>query len=83
MNYLLNIGMSLSHLLNAVLGSRKRMTLSGRAHVAFKEGHPAGWLFVLIINRIFFWQEDHCERSWRGDVKHAGEILSLHARLKK
>lgn len=83
MDYLQNIGVASSHLLNAFIGSHKRMTLSGRAYLYYKEGEILGRLFVNIINKIFFWDEDHCKRSWENDVKHAGQIMSIHARLKR
>jgi len=50
-------------------------TISARAHV---NQHRAGWgLARRCINRVFFWQPDHCLQSHISDRVYAAEVLGL------
>lgn len=49
------------------------MTVSARCHV---NQHLPGWGRARkIINRVFFWQADHCASSFASDVSYAHEVL--------
>jgi len=48
-------------------------TVSARCFV--NQAHPLWGVAYRLINRIFFWQEDHCERSYLADVSYAQEFL--------
>lgn len=49
-------------------------TLSARTHL---NQHKPGWKQArVIINGLFFWQEDHCRLSHEVDVAYARDILA-------
>lgn len=47
-------------------------SISGRS---YREPWP---LAYKIINRVFFWQKDHCKSAYLNDVKWAEKYLELH-----
>lgn len=50
-------------------------TVSARCYL---NRHRKGWgMAYRLINRIFFWQDDHCHESYLADVRFAKEILML------
>ena len=56
-----------------LLGGSTHQTPSARAHIET----GAGWKRVrLIINAMFFWQDDHCLWAWRQEVTHAQKTLA-------
>jgi hypothetical protein len=69
--YLLNIAEAISQLLNALLGGNPNITVSGRAYLNRKR-HP---LPYKLINKLFWWQEDHCRDSWVSDITFARQAL--------
>ena len=59
--YIKRVGISISILLNVILGGASNQTLSARNYSRMKEGKKnAVWL----IDKIFFYEEDHCMNSW-------------------
>lgn len=74
MRYLLNIGIALDQLLNALIGGFPDETLSARAYRDRWKGHR-WWVAYKLINFIFFWQHDHCFESYNAEV----ERKHLHA----
>lgn len=52
----------------AILGGSTHQTISARAYVE-------GWAARRIINRVFFWQGDHCRRAWELEIEHARKTL--------
>lgn len=70
MDRLTRIAAALSELMNACIGGHNNETLSGRA---WRTNH---WT-VKYINRVFFWQENHCLTSHLDDVKWAHEFLDF------
>jgi hypothetical protein len=52
----------------ALLGGSTHQTTSSRAHLEWPRGR-------LLINAVFFWQDDHCKASWQTEVKHAKRTL--------
>lgn len=69
--YLWNILEALSQLLHAVLGGSPNITVSAAAYLK-REKYP--WLYRS-INRVFFWQDDHCRDSWVSDIIFARKAL--------
>ena len=67
-HYLLNHAIALDQWLNVFLCGAPDETLSSRAHRMRAKGQPVwGWT-ANAIDRIFFWQDAHCEgafmREW-------------------
>lgn len=55
-----------------LLGGSTHQTTSARAHLET----GAGWRRArLIINAVFFWQDDHCLWAWEQEVLHAHKTL--------
>jgi hypothetical protein len=70
----LKVLVALSQLVNVAIMPRHTETepgetLSGRAH-------RQGWRIRHVINRFFFWQEDHCKVSYLYDVKRARDYIA-------
>jgi hypothetical protein len=59
--YFERVGIALSVLLNVMLGGYSNQTFSARNHEWKRRGKPN---LVWTIDRIFFWDSDHCLRSW-------------------
>jgi len=59
----------------ALLSGNPDMTLSARCYL---NRHKPRWRTAYrIINRLFFWQQDHCQRSFRSDVVYAIYVLKV------
>lgn len=71
--YLFSLG---SRVLNAVFwGGSMHQTLSARAHV-MAEIDPTKWRNTKRwINRVFFFQDDHCASAWAADLKRARKTV--------
>jgi hypothetical protein len=53
------------------LGGSTHQTTSARMHI---EDWPRGkW----IINAVFFWEDDHCQKAWEMEVRSARRTLEL------
>ena len=64
MSRLKNILIALDQLANAIANGSPDETLSSRAHRARVAGKP-GWRRVAgVIDRLFWWDKDHCRESW-------------------
>lgn len=70
--YFWHIFAAASQLLNACLGGHPDQTLSARAWLN-REGRVWG-LVYRVINRIFFWQGDHCLQSHLNDKRMAATL---------
>lgn len=73
-DYLLNVAEVLSQAFNAiVLRGNPNVTVSARCYL---NRHRAGWSTAYrAINRVFFWQEDHCRSSWVSDIVFARQAV--------
>jgi hypothetical protein len=60
----------------AVLSGSPDMTVSARCFI--NRDQPRWRTGYKIINRIFFWQQDHCRRSFQSDVIYAISVLKAH-----
>lgn len=75
LDYFGGIATWLSQGLNcALLKGNPDMTVSARCYL---NRHRKGWRTAYrVINRLFFWQADHCRSSFRSDVVYALSILT-------
>jgi hypothetical protein len=71
MNYLWNLLEATSQWLNALLGGNPNITVSANAYLK-REKNP---LRYKLINKLFWWQEDHCRDSWVSDIIFARQAL--------
>lgn len=56
-----------------ILGGNPNITISARCYL---ERNKPGWRWAYKgINRLFFWQEDHCRDSWVSDIVFARTAL--------
>jgi hypothetical protein len=52
-------------------------TISARCYC---NRHRKGWRVVYkLVNKVFFWQDDHCRISHEQDIAFAKEILSYES----
>lgn len=64
----LQVLIALDQLVNATLRGWADETLSSRAHRMRVKGHPVwGWT-AGAIDLLFFWQDNHCEQSYRDEL---------------
>lgn len=69
-----------SRFLNVCAGGSPYQTLSARSYVEAvideKQNH---WdTYRRLINGLFFWQSNHCERAWLRQVERAMRTLKDH-----
>ena len=62
--YIINILIAIDQLGTTLVGGYPDETLSSYAYRLLQQGKPGGKIFVPIINRIFFWQRDHCKGAY-------------------
>lgn len=67
--YLINILIGLDQLLTALLGGWPDETISSYAYRLENKGRLFGRWFRPLIDAIFFWQKDHCRRSWQAEAQ--------------
>lgn len=66
-SYLINLLIALDQLANTVLRGDPDETLSSRAHRMRMKGQPVwGWT-AKVIDRLFWFDKDHCRTSWERD----------------
>ena len=71
MSYLRNLAIAFDQLLNALAAGSCDETLSSRAHRMRAKGQRYwGWT-ANAIDWLFFWQDGHCEQSWRSEVERS------------
>jgi hypothetical protein len=68
-NYLGNLWTSFSQVINAIFGGKPCETISSRAYRA------NNWV-KKVINKVFFFQENHCRASFFSDVTDAEWLVS-------
>lgn len=75
---LLAIAVLISQTINVIcFQGNPDMTLSARCHI---NRNQPGWRELRnAINRLFFWQADHCASSFASDVKYAHQILYIQS----
>ena len=71
MPYLQNILIALDQFIGSLLpGSYPFETISSRA---FREG----WAIEKLINKVFFWDENHCEESYWSGIRSRQDFLKV------
>ncbi|MBU3823469.1 MAG: hypothetical protein H9917_01415 [Candidatus Oceanisphaera merdipullorum] len=76
--WLLRIAIGLDQLLNALLGGDIDETLSSRTYRRARGGSKAWQRLELIINRLFFWQTQHCRASYLDERQRRQRWLALY-----
>lgn len=79
MRYFMRIAIAFDQLANALIGGWPDETLSAYAHRMREKGQPYwGWT-AGAINRLFFWQADHCKSAWQAEVlrRQLPDVYSL------
>lgn len=62
---------AVDQLINTLLAGHADETLSSRAHRMREKHHPYwGWT-ANAIDRLFFWQADHCQQSYESERRRA------------
>lgn len=75
LNFLIEIGSLPSRLLNVLTGGSADLTFSARSH---KEGlWTEKW-----VDRLFFWQDAHCEMAWGWEVERSRANVALFDSLR-
>lgn len=65
MSYWYRVLIAVTQALNALLGGWPDESLSSRA---WRQREADGWAFVvLLIDFLFFWQDDHCLRAYESE----------------
>ena len=78
-NYLLNLAIGMDQLANALIGGSADETLSARAHRMRAKGQRWwGWT-ASAIDRLFFWQRDHCLKAHLAELQRAQLPKPYHA----
>ena len=78
MNPLLKSLLWLDRVVNVILGGNSRETLSSRAHRMDVKNQPYwGWT-AGAINKLFFWQPNHCRLQWEYEQAHPFTDPLLH-----
>ena len=67
-NYLLNLGIGIDQLVTTVIGGWPDETLSSYAHRLYVRGKPFGFMRN-VINRLFWWQPDHCLAAYQDEAE--------------
>jgi len=85
--YIILVGDALSQLINVLIfmGKNPNESLSGRAYRERKEAKYAygfWWYMHLIINCLFWWQDNHCRAAYNADVARARELIRVQATRK-
>ena len=66
--YLLNVLIGLDQLFTTLLGGFPDETMSSYAYRLNIQGKPFGFMRG-VIDRLFFWQPDHCRMAYLDEVK--------------
>ena len=67
--YAKSVGIAADQLINAVLGGRPSETLSVRAYRLGVLDGRRGWRRVVwVINKLFWWQKNHCRGAYAAAV---------------
>jgi len=75
MSYFWNILEAISQLAHAVfLGGNPNITFSARCFLERNKNKYWAWGYKT-LNKVFFWQEDHCRSSWVEDIVFARKAL--------
>jgi hypothetical protein len=65
--YFIHLFIAVDQLITAILGGWPDETLSSYAYRLQQQNKLGGRIFVPIINKIFFFQSDHCKNAYRDE----------------
>ena len=68
--YFFGLWSATSQLVNAIIGGHPNESLSGRCY-----GEPWPRLMA-IVNKLFFWQVNHCRSAFTNDLKWAKKYVA-------
>ena len=73
MAWLLRVSAWASQTINLwVLFGHHDMTVSARCYI--NRHKPVWGVAYRVVNKVFFWQDDHCKESFDADIKYAMEV---------
>ena len=77
-HYLIRVGNSLSQLLNTIiLNGDPDESISGRSYRRGMLEHSKKWRILMnILDKIFWWDYQHCMKSHYNDVNRALRIIN-------
>lgn len=64
MQYIINILIAIDQLFTTVIGGYPDETLSSYAYRLKQQDKWGGRIFVPFINKLFFWQPNHCKYAY-------------------
>ena len=72
--YLIRIATLISQAINTiVLNGTPDMTVSARCYI--NRHKPVWGVAYKVINKLFWFQENHCKESFDEDIKYAEEVM--------
>ena len=74
-DYLWRFLLSLDVAANVLTGGSSHQTLSARAHLTANRKHPYWAWTERAIDRLFWWEDDHCRRQWYWELEHPIETM--------
>ena len=79
MRYVLTVLNALTQLLGALLGvtMNSNESLSGAMYRRRNE-RPRYMLSYIWINRLFFWQDNHCRSAAEAEIRACENLISAH-----
>lgn len=63
----LNVLAAWSQMWNAFWGGHRDQSFSSRSYEAMLAGKWWGKIAVVVVNRLFWWEQDHCRRAFLSD----------------
>lgn len=74
--YVVRVGDATSQLINVAifLSDNPNESVSGRAYRLRED--KVWWAGMKVLNAAFFWQENHCRKSYDNDVERAKAVLA-------
>lgn len=66
-SYLTNILIALDQVLTALIGGFPDESLSSYAYRMDIQGAQAGKITRPLIDAVFFWDDEHCRKSWEAE----------------
>ncbi len=77
-NYFLGLAIALDQLANALIGGDPYELISSRAHRETIDGSQFWTKAEKVIDRLFFWQIAHCERTYRYVIEKIKQQAELY-----
>lgn len=77
-SFFMRVAIGLDQLLNALLGGDIDETLSSRTYRGAQANSIKWQRIEHVINRLFFWQSEHCRASYLNELKRRQRWLELY-----